>query len=192
VLPTIQRDFVWDEERIVKLFDSLFRGYPVGIVLLRETYQPLQYRQFATDHSSDSLASYKDNITGRRIRVVLDGQQRLSSLYVALKGTYQGKGVYFDVLSGREGDDYSENKFASWFATEEEARARNASPDEETRDEADSARHWILLSEIVGRNPVEMLQLRNSISKELQLSEAEKIRLEINFHTAKDNGCDAP
>ena len=38
VLPAIQRDFVWDEDRIELLLDSMFRGYPVGIVLLWETY----------------------------------------------------------------------------------------------------------------------------------------------------------
>ena len=34
VLPAIQRDFVWDRDRIVTLLDSIMRGYPVGIVLL--------------------------------------------------------------------------------------------------------------------------------------------------------------
>ena len=34
VLPAIQHDFVWDEDRITKMFDSIKRGYPLGIVLL--------------------------------------------------------------------------------------------------------------------------------------------------------------
>lgn len=34
VLPAIQRDFVWSEERTAKLLDSVMRGYPIGIVLL--------------------------------------------------------------------------------------------------------------------------------------------------------------
>jgi uncharacterized protein with ParB-like and HNH nuclease domain len=34
VLPAIQRDFVWDEERVERLFDSVLRGYPNGIALL--------------------------------------------------------------------------------------------------------------------------------------------------------------
>ena len=44
VLPAIQRDFVWSEEQIEKLFDSVMRGYPIGIVLLWETYDDIQYR----------------------------------------------------------------------------------------------------------------------------------------------------
>lgn len=92
VLPAIQRDFVWDTDRIELLFDSLFRGYPVGIVLLWETYQPVQIRRFAKDYRKDALHNFDDNAKARRrIKLVLDGQQRLSSLYVALRGTYGGK-----------------------------------------------------------------------------------------------------
>ena len=39
VLPAIQRDFVWSEEKAEKLFDSIMRGYPVGIILLWENIQ---------------------------------------------------------------------------------------------------------------------------------------------------------
>ena len=38
VLPAIQRNFVWNEERITMMFDSIMRGYPLGIILLWETY----------------------------------------------------------------------------------------------------------------------------------------------------------
>ena len=41
VLPAIQRNFVWAEDRIYTLLDSIIRGYPVGIVLLWETYDDL-------------------------------------------------------------------------------------------------------------------------------------------------------
>jgi len=46
VLPAIQRDFVWSETKIEKLMDSIMRSYPVGIVLVWETYKDIQYRQF--------------------------------------------------------------------------------------------------------------------------------------------------
>ncbi len=42
VLPAIQRDFVWPEEKVVRLLDSIMRGYPIGIALLWETYFDLQ------------------------------------------------------------------------------------------------------------------------------------------------------
>ena len=46
VLPAIQRDFVWSEEKIQKLMDSVLRGYPIGIVLMWETHNNIQYRNF--------------------------------------------------------------------------------------------------------------------------------------------------
>ena len=46
VLPAIQRDFVWNENRITMMFDSIMRGYPLGIALLWETYLDIKYREF--------------------------------------------------------------------------------------------------------------------------------------------------
>lgn len=84
VLPAIQREFVWDKEKIEKLLDSIMRGYPIGIILLWETYNNIQYRSFVTDYKSDSLYTFHDNKQQKRLRLVLDGQQRLQSLYTAL------------------------------------------------------------------------------------------------------------
>ena len=46
VLPAIQRDFVWQDERILRLLDSIMRSYPIGIALLWETYNDIQFRSF--------------------------------------------------------------------------------------------------------------------------------------------------
>ena len=61
VLPAIQRDFVWDEQKTEKLLDSILRGYPIGLVLLWETYQDLQYRGFLRDFRAGQLYAYRDN-----------------------------------------------------------------------------------------------------------------------------------
>src|SRR5438067_2787114 len=98
VLPAIQRDFVWSEEQTAKLLDSVMRGYPVGIVLLWETYNDIQFRPFVADFRSGMIHSYSENQKRRRIRVVLDGQQRLQSLYIALRGKRDGRELFFDVL----------------------------------------------------------------------------------------------
>ena len=99
VLPAIQRDFVWPQGRVIRLLDSIMRGYPIGIALIWETFNDIQYRTFVQDHRPGSLYTYRDNTLGRKLRVVLDGQQRLQSLYMALYGTFGGKLLYFDVLS---------------------------------------------------------------------------------------------
>ena len=63
------------------------RGYPIGIILLWETYEDIQYRSFVIDYKPGNLHSYRDNTQRKRIKLVLDGQQRLQSLFIALYGT---------------------------------------------------------------------------------------------------------
>jgi Protein of unknown function DUF262/HNH endonuclease len=191
VLPAIQRDFVWDEDRIELLLDSMFRGYPVGIVLLWETYTPIQYRNFAQNHVPGGIYNFEENKKGKRIKLVLDGQQRLSSAYVALKGTFNGRKLYYDILSGRESDDHSEVKYRFKFADDAEAKALNREQIA-TRKSGSRARHdderdtayWILLSEIIGRNPRDIQKLRDDLAGKLKLSNDEKLRMELNIQTA--------
>ncbi len=124
VLPAIQRDFVWSEEQTEMLLDSIMRGYPIGIALLWETYNDIQYRAFARDFRFGTLHSYRDNPDGRRLRIVLDGQQRLQSLFIALHGQRDGRSAYFDVLSGQQWDDSDQERFLFDFldaATAEKA-----------------------------------------------------------------------
>jgi len=91
VLPSIQRDFVWDEDRITRMFDSIMRGYPLGKVLLWETYLDKKYRDFEENYQNEASYLFKDNTSGKRIKLVLNGQQRLQSLFLALSGSLDGK-----------------------------------------------------------------------------------------------------
>jgi uncharacterized protein with ParB-like and HNH nuclease domain len=115
VLPAIQRDFVWPEEKVLRLLDSIMRGYPIGIALLWETYLDLQYRKFGEAFHPGEIHDFKDNKRQKKLKLVLDGQQRLQSLYIALYGSYEGKSLYFDVLSGRESDDLAEEMYEFEF-----------------------------------------------------------------------------
>ena len=95
-LPAIQRKYVWSEEQIVRLFDSILLNYPIGTFLFwkvsGKTINSKQYSlyEFIRDyHERDTTTNphapnpiVKDEITG-----VLDGQQRLTSLYIALQGS---------------------------------------------------------------------------------------------------------
>lgn len=127
VLPAIQRDFVWPENDILKLLDSIMRGYPIGLVLLWETYNDIQYRTFSKDFIKGVLNAYDENGQAKRLKVVLDGQQRLQSLYIALYGTINGKALYFDVLSGTESNDSGRDKFVFKLMDDKEARETNPS-----------------------------------------------------------------
>lgn len=100
LMPAIQREFVWGADQITKLVDSLMRGYPVGSFLLwdvkPETAQSYTFYEFLTDyHERDN--PYADKATvpaGSGTTAVLDGQQRLTSLNIALYGSFAEKRKY--------------------------------------------------------------------------------------------------
>lgn len=77
-LPEIQRHYVWRATRVRDLLDSLYRGYPSGSILMWETDEPVPTRDFAIAQDSTAFA-------GRKL--LLDGQQRLTSLTAVLSGT---------------------------------------------------------------------------------------------------------
>jgi hypothetical protein len=76
-LPEIQRHYVWKATRVRDLLDSLYRGYPSGSILMWETDEPVPTRAFAIAQDSTAFA-------GRKL--LLDGQQRLTSLTAVLNG----------------------------------------------------------------------------------------------------------
>ena len=98
VLPAIQREFVWSEDQIQRLLDSIIRDYPIGLVLLWDTFEAIQYRSFVKHYRSGNQYTHTQNSVKKRIKLVLDGQQRLQSLYIALYGSINGKFLYFDEI----------------------------------------------------------------------------------------------
>jgi len=94
LLPNIQRELVWDLEKITKLFDSLMRDYPIGSFLFWKVDDhalgEFQFYEFLREyHERDSVHNPKANVVGETgITAILDGQQRFTSLYLGLKGSY--------------------------------------------------------------------------------------------------------
>ncbi|MGN6236982.1 GmrSD restriction endonuclease domain-containing protein [Dyella sp.] len=113
-LPNIQRLFVWDEEQIAKLFDSIMRQYPLSSMLVWKTREPVRRRKFIEQHyaHNKNLKSLYQSDGTKRVtkRLVLDGQQRLQSLYLGLKGGVEGCTLHFNLLSG-VGESVEESKF---------------------------------------------------------------------------------
>jgi uncharacterized protein with ParB-like and HNH nuclease domain len=97
LLPAIQREFVWGPYQIERLFDSLMRDYPISSFLFwkveKEKVSDYEFYEFLRNyHERDNIHNPKANITGEEeITAVLDGQQRLTSLYIDLIGTYAYK-----------------------------------------------------------------------------------------------------
>ncbi len=97
VLPSIQREFVWSTSQIERLFDSIMQDYPFGAFLFWELSndQNTQYDFYSflqNYHEKTSRHNPKVNLNGtENVMAVLDGQQRLTSIYIGLKGTYAYK-----------------------------------------------------------------------------------------------------
>lgn len=97
LLPAIQREFVWSHDEIEILFDSLMRGFPIGSLLLWKVdgenkkshrfYAILKkFRERYKTHCEEV-----NTLTVPDFEAVLDGQQRLTALYLGLKGTFAYK-----------------------------------------------------------------------------------------------------
>src|ERR1017187_2995528 len=101
VLPAMQRPFVWEEEKILRLMDSLMRTFPIGTVLIWETDAAQRFRNFTRDaHAGERPFVNFPEAKGKRLKYVLDGQQRLTSLYIATRGSLDGTHLHLDVLGG--------------------------------------------------------------------------------------------
>ncbi|MFM0134901.1 DUF262 domain-containing protein [Caballeronia grimmiae] len=94
LLPAIQREFEWGHEKIEWLFDSIMRNYPISSFLLwrvegvtKTSYKFYKFlrvfrQRYKTHNEEFSTRGHND------FTAVLDGQQRLTSLYIGLCGSY--------------------------------------------------------------------------------------------------------
>ena len=108
ILPDIQRRFVWSRNRIERLFDSIMMGYPLGNLLLweieGEKKHDLKFYEFINEYYDGMNQENPDfkKFKGSKFAVI-DGQQRLTALYIGFKGAYY--------IKKRGADrDYSDNK----------------------------------------------------------------------------------
>ncbi len=93
VLPAIQREFVWSQDQICRLFDSLMQGYPFGEFLFwriqPERSADYRYYGFVRDYHERDNPHCPDlgQLPNRQITAVLDGQQRLTAFNIGLRGS---------------------------------------------------------------------------------------------------------
>jgi uncharacterized protein with ParB-like and HNH nuclease domain len=139
VLPAIQREFVWKEHQIGRLFDSLMQDYPISTFLFwevnKDNIKKFQFYKFLKEYhkknhthnpEADGL-SRKEKITA-----VLDGQQRLTALYIGLTGSYASKKrnlypkrrLYLNLLERAKDPKDPSIKYDFRFLTDEEVENR--------------------------------------------------------------------
>ncbi len=144
-LPAIQRKYVWDEEQILKLLDSILLNYPIGTFLFWNVKGEIvnsksysMYEFIKNYHQRDAYINLPapNPITKENIIAVLDGQQRLTSLFIALQGSlamklprkrwdsndaFPQKELYLNLKSKKESVD-DEVTYEFCFLTKEDAK----------------------------------------------------------------------
>lgn len=91
-LPSIQRPFVWDSGQIVRLFDSLLKGLPISSFLVwdlsKDTVTNWDTYSFISNFKQGDTHNQRVDISGQDATLVLDGQQRLTSMLIGFFGSY--------------------------------------------------------------------------------------------------------
>jgi hypothetical protein len=112
-LPHIQRPFVWGEDQVRKLLDSLLREYPIQTLLFWRTREEIKARRFMTEirRGVDLHTLYDPaaSVEGFERHFVLDGQQRLQALHTlfegaVISGTGERLEAWLDLTSGHAQD----------------------------------------------------------------------------------------
>lgn len=171
VLPAIQRAFVWKPEQIEKLFDSMMQDFPIGTILLwhLDNPQEIENMKFYTcpyNYTKGQAPEFAPNPCKKEeVYAVLDGQQRLTSIYIATQGSYnespdskhkdKHKELYIDLLYSPKED--SDTKYKFKFLTEKKAN-----------NDTDKNSYWYNIKNAMKlKNPREVNSIVNDIQKKL-------------------------
>ena len=167
-LPNIQRPFVWQPEQITRLFDSIMREYPISTLLVWKTKEAVKHRRFIDNYRRGvKLTDFYVPDNKRSKLMVLDGQQRLQSLFIGLKGQYDGKELYFDVTSGQQ-------------SAPEDIRYRFA-----FKDSASGAWPWIKFKDIVFKNNKLDLQIAQDLISNAGFTLSEETSTAVQLNVAR-------
>ena len=119
----------------------------------------------------------------------MDGQQRLQSLYIALYGSYEGRALYFDILSGRDSDDLAEEKYIFEFLAKEDFEEWEESYKGQLEENSSkgSLKYLVKVADLFSAGVRGRDTLSKRIRQQLVLSEDNEGRLSENiarFHDA--------
>ncbi len=127
VLPVIQRRLVWDEEQMEKLFDTLLRQDSFGGIMVIEEEKgekPMfECRYFSVDGTNVASLSTMTPWSAAT-QIVIDGQQRLQSFYIGLRGHLNGKQLCINL-----GTDAAKLEFELRFTAEPEKLPKESRDD---------------------------------------------------------------
>lgn len=156
-LPAIQRPFVWESDQIVDLFDSILRGYPISSFLFwevqEENWQNWDIYKFIDNFRYGNVHNEPATPSSGELTLVLDGQQRLTSLLIGLSGSYTIRQKYkrnsnpSAFITQRLYIDLLQDGTAEESETDVQARFGLKFADGPPRNTSDS--YWILVGKIL-------------------------------------------
>lgn len=168
-LPAIQREYVWSPYQIEKLFDSIMCGYPISSFLFwrirEEDKKKWIAYEFLKDFDKEHPHNKEANMNGvnQDIFLVLDGQQRATSLNIGLKGSYRffyrkwrTTRLYLDLLKGEMKDSPEDLTYGFLFR-------ENDNPDSKSQER----QYWYLVGDILNYEDSE--DAKDSVRKQLVL-----------------------
>lgn len=140
-LPAIQREFVWGPQKIEQLFDSIMADFPIGSFLYWQLEQQNKDEwpvyEFIRDFDDESPHNPPANLAGisKDITLVLDGQQRITSLFIGLKGSYRHfyyrwrkTRLYLDLLKPPISNEENPEELTYGFSFREDATTSGDTP----------------------------------------------------------------
>lgn len=172
LLPAIQRNFVWSTAQICTLFDSMMRKYPINTFMMwdvssKEIKDKYRFYSFLSDYcerfkESNDLVPTQGEF--KDFKAIIDGQQRLTSIYIGLKGSYAYKRpriwwpntrnddalpprkLYLNLAAPLKGEDEeSMSHFDFRFLTAEQVNSAHS----------DQTVHWFLVGSVLNLPEVE-------------------------------------
>jgi hypothetical protein len=133
-LPAIQREFVWDTDRIERLFDSIMADFPIGSLLYwrleQQNKDEWPVYKFVQDFDEAQPHNLSANMAGitKDITLVLDGQQRITSFFIGMRGSYRyfyyswhTTRLYLNLLKPPMPNDDNPDELTYGFAFREDA-----------------------------------------------------------------------
>ena len=122
VLPSLQRKFVWKHQQVCALFDSVMQGFPVGTFMFwkiqnspsdKIVREGMKFYEFLSEYDKKELGSGKQipdsDLKNKTIVASIDGQQRLTSFNIALRGKYRlnrsNRELYINLNFNSENED---------------------------------------------------------------------------------------
>lgn len=144
ILPSIQREYVWNEEQICRLFDSIMSEYPIGHMMLwnldgsKINEKGITFYKLLNNYNEmipENNEKLENPSPDKTYFAILDGQQRTQSLYIGLKGylklkiyrarknnveSYKNKYLYINLIG--EESELDEYKYEFKFFADEELK----------------------------------------------------------------------